>query len=110
MKKHLQKIQIWRINKKDLKIKLMNVQANVSMRRKQLDKEIKPEGFKTEERWSLQDLHRMLVNSRKDSVRAVDKSIRFRIVQNSRNCQTRNNQTSSEEIIYATIVSRDHIS
>jgi hypothetical protein len=50
MKKHLQKIQIWRINKKDLRIKLMNVQANVIMRRKQLDKEIRPEGFKTEER------------------------------------------------------------
>jgi hypothetical protein len=88
----------------------MNVQANVIMRKNQLDKEITPEGFKTEERWSLQDLHQMLVNSRKDSVLAVDKRIGFRIVQNSKNCQTRNNPTSSEEIIYATIVSRDNIS
>jgi hypothetical protein len=80
----------------------MNVQANVIMRENQLDKEIKPEGFITEER--------MLVNSRKDSVLAVDKRIGFRIIQNSKNCQTRNNQTSSEEIIYATIVSREHIS
>jgi hypothetical protein len=76
----------------------------------ELDKDFQPEGFKTEERWFWQNLHQMLVNSRKDSVLAVDRRIGFRIVQNSKNCQTRNNQTSSEEIIYATIVSRDHIS
>jgi DNA-directed RNA polymerase subunit E'/Rpb7 len=110
MKKYLQKIQIWRINKTGLRIKMMNVRETVIMRKNKLDKEIKPEGFKTEERWFWQDLHLMLVNSRKDSVLAVDRRIRFRIVQNSKNCQTRNNQTSSEEIIYATIVLRDHIS
>jgi hypothetical protein len=32
-----------------LRIKMMNVQENVIMRKNHLDKEIKPEGFKTEE-------------------------------------------------------------
>jgi hypothetical protein len=54
---------------------MMNVQEHVIMRENKLDKEIKPEGFKTKERWSLQDLHQMLVNSRKDSVLAVDRRI-----------------------------------
>ncbi len=50
MKKYIQKVQIWKINKKDLRIKMMNVQKNVITQTNQLDKEIKPEGFKTEER------------------------------------------------------------
>ncbi len=75
MKKYLQKIQILRINKKALRIKMMNVRETVIMRKNKRDKEIKPEGFKTEQRWFWQDLHQMLVNSRKDSVLAVDRRI-----------------------------------
>jgi hypothetical protein len=50
MKKYIQKVQIWKINKKDLRIKMMNVQKNVITQKKRLDKDRKPEGFKKEER------------------------------------------------------------
>ncbi len=33
MKKYIQKVQIWKINKKDLRIKMMNVQEDVIMRK-----------------------------------------------------------------------------